>query len=182
MHALGKFVHYKTKIIFRIAWYYQANIKYSHDCLLWLSVEIQWKFLTVGHLVYLRPCPAAGHIDTALFIILSLVPLNGNATSIQPNLWQNLLFQRPRKLNSFEAAACPPPTARNPRTDARLTSKRVVQGGLWHGSRAEKTTNHESRISKFHFPESRKSARKTLLSCECLKIQQNRETKKKDCK
>ena len=56
------------------------------------------------------------------------------------------------------------------------------RGGLWHGSRAEKTTNHESRISKFHFPESRKSARKTLLSCECLKIQQNREKKKKDCK
>ena len=53
------------------------------------------------------------------------------------------------------------------------------RGGLWHGSRAEKTTNHESRISKFHFPESRKSARKTLLSCECLKIQQNRKEKER---
>ena len=29
-------------------------------------------------------------------------------------------------------------------------------GGLSHGSRTEKTTNHGSRISKFHFPESRK--------------------------
>ena len=37
------------------------------------------------------------------------------------------------------------------------------RGDLWHGSRTEKTTNHESRISKFPFPESRKSARKTLF-------------------
>ena len=55
-------------------------------------------------------------------------------------------------------------------------------GGLWHGSRAETTTNHESRISKFHFPESRISVSKTLfylvlmqrkVAWECLKIQQN---------
>ena len=30
------------------------------------------------------------------------------------------------------------------------------RGGLSHGSRTEKTANHGSRISKFHFPESRK--------------------------
>ena len=37
-------------------------------------------------------------------------------------------------------------------------------GGVpWHGSRAEKTTNHESQISQFHFAESRKSASKTLF-------------------
>ena len=27
----------------------------------------------------------------------------------------------------------------------------VVQGGLWHGSRTKKVTNHESQISNFHF-------------------------------
>ena len=37
-----------------------------------------------------------------------------------------------------------------------ISLQRVVQGGLSHGSRTEKTTNHGSRISKFHFPESRK--------------------------
>ena len=39
---------------------------------------------------------------------------------------------------------------------SNVTTKRVVQGGLSHGSRTEKITNHGSRISKFHFPESRK--------------------------
>ena len=37
---------------------------------------------------------------------------------------------------------------------------RVVQGGgLSHGSRTEKTANHGSRLSKFHFPESNKQVR-----------------------
>ena len=34
--------------------------------------------------------------------------------------------------------------------------KRVVQGGLWHGSQTEKIGNHGSRKSKFRFLESRK--------------------------
>ena len=32
---------------------------------------------------------------------------------------------------------------------------RVVQGGPWHGSQAEKEKNHGSRISKIHFHENK---------------------------
>ena len=32
-------------------------------------MEALWNFLTAGHLVYLRPCPAAGHIATAILLI-----------------------------------------------------------------------------------------------------------------
>ena len=31
-----------------------------------LAGKILWKFLTAGHLVHLRPCLAAGHLDTVL--------------------------------------------------------------------------------------------------------------------
>ena len=34
-------------------------------------MEILWKFLTAGHLVHSRPCPAAGHLDTANLFCIS---------------------------------------------------------------------------------------------------------------
>ena len=39
------------------------NIKYHQEVWKNLSVEILWKFLTAGHLIHLRPCPAVGQLD-----------------------------------------------------------------------------------------------------------------------
>ena len=32
-------------------------------------MKIRWNFLTAGHLVYLRPCPAARHLATSRFVV-----------------------------------------------------------------------------------------------------------------
>ena len=32
-------------------------------------MKIRWNFLTAGHLAYLRPCPAAGHLATSRFVV-----------------------------------------------------------------------------------------------------------------
>ena len=58
-YKLGECFHYKCKITFRIALLFWTNIKYSQHVSMWLSVGIWWTSLTVGHLVYLRPWPAA---------------------------------------------------------------------------------------------------------------------------
>ena len=43
-----------------------------------------------------------------------------------------------------------------PNSRMRTLLRGSYRGGLSHGSRTEKTANHGSRLSKFHFPESRK--------------------------
>ena len=46
-------------------------------------------FLTAGHLVYLRPCPAAGHLDTAFRSLIS-------------RIYEFLFSQHPEDRNYFE--------------------------------------------------------------------------------
>ena len=43
------------------------TFKYHQEVWKNLSEEILWKFLTAGHLVYLGPCPATGHLATAFW-------------------------------------------------------------------------------------------------------------------
>ena len=65
MHKLGFFIILQTSIIFGIDLHFLRNIKYHQEVWENLSVEILWKCLTTGHLVRLRLCPAAGHLDIA---------------------------------------------------------------------------------------------------------------------
>ena len=63
MYKLGEFVHYKSKITFRIAFYFRTNIKinslktFQRD-FLWEFGEHFW--LSAGYLVYLRLWLAVG--------------------------------------------------------------------------------------------------------------------------
>ena len=70
MHKLGYFVVLQTNTIFGIALHFLRNIKYHQEIWNYLSVEILWKFLTAGHQVHSRPCPAAEHLDTARKILV----------------------------------------------------------------------------------------------------------------
>ena len=70
MHKLGYFVVLQTNTIFGIALHFLRNIKYHQEIWNNLSVKILWKFLICGHLVHSRPCPAAGHLDTARKILV----------------------------------------------------------------------------------------------------------------
>ena len=56
-------------IIFGIDLHFLRNIKYHQEVWKNLSVEILWKCLPAGYLVHLRPCPAAGHLDTASAVV-----------------------------------------------------------------------------------------------------------------
>ena len=56
----------KTKLIFGIAWHFLTKIEHSSGVWGNLSMENLLKFLTGGHLVYLRPCLLTVHLVTAL--------------------------------------------------------------------------------------------------------------------
>ena len=58
MHKLGEFTHSKNKLIFGIALHFLTKISYSYKVWRSLSGAFWWIFLTAGHLVHLRPCPA----------------------------------------------------------------------------------------------------------------------------
>ena len=48
MYQLGEFVHYKSKITFRIALHFLTNIKYSQHVSTRLSVGTRWTILTAA--------------------------------------------------------------------------------------------------------------------------------------
>lgn len=62
MHKLGEMVSQHSKIILEIAWYFQTKIWYSKEVWRDFSMAILWKCLNAEHLVYSRPCPAAGYL------------------------------------------------------------------------------------------------------------------------
>ena len=56
------------------------------------SFEILWKFLTARHLVYLRPCPAVGHLATGILKRLHWVILHCKMNLLQQYYLNFLVF------------------------------------------------------------------------------------------
>ena len=63
---LGEFVHNNTKPLFRIAWHFWTNTKYSGGVLLIISVNIHGSWLSVWELEYFRSIKCRAHWDSTL--------------------------------------------------------------------------------------------------------------------